>query len=66
VITLSIAVGGELSLDVIGQSGAVNTVRIGIDLETEHERHLLRAGGLFSVLLHELGSDGGTETGLRA
>ena len=66
-LNAGIAVGGELSLDVTGQSGAVNTVRIGIDIETEHERHLLRAGGLFSVLLRELGSDdGAAETGFHS
>ena len=65
-LNAGIAVGGTLSFDVVRESGAVNTVRIGIDLETEHERGLLRAGGLFSVLLRELGADGRMETGSRS
>jgi aconitate hydratase len=53
------APGGVLWLDVIRESGATDPVAIGIDLETERERHLLRAGGLFSVLLRELTASGG-------
>jgi aconitate hydratase len=63
-LNAGIAVGGVLSLDVTRESGAVETVRVGIDLETERERHLLRAGGLFSVLLRELAADGGMESRL--
>jgi aconitate hydratase len=63
-LNAGIAVGGTLSLDVIRKSGAIDTVPVGIDLETERERQLLRAGGLFSVLLRELAGDSGTASSL--
>jgi aconitate hydratase len=53
-LSAGIAPGGVLQLDVIRESGATDSVAIGIDLETDRERRLLRAGGLFSVLLREL------------
>ena len=58
-----VAVGGLLLLDVHRQSGTVETVQIGIDLQTGHEQHLLRAGGLIAVLLHEFGGGHRQETG---
>jgi aconitate hydratase len=57
-----VVIGGMLTLDVIRESGAVDTIPVGIDLETERERQLLRAGGLFSVLLGELVDDGGANS----
>jgi aconitate hydratase len=57
-LSAGIASGGGLQLDVIRESGATDSVAIGIDLETERERSLLRAGGLFSVLIRELAVDG--------
>jgi aconitate hydratase A / 2-methylisocitrate dehydratase len=57
-LSAGVTPGGVLQLDVIRESGATDSVALGIDLETAYERQLLRAGGLFSVLLDELAADG--------
>lgn len=57
-----LAAGGTVALDVIRDTGAIATVRLGVDLESERERHLLRAGGLFAVLQQELGVRSGMTT----
>jgi aconitate hydratase len=57
-LSAGIAPGGMLRLDVIRESGVADPVAIGIDLDTDRERDLLRAGGLFSVLLGELTAKG--------
>ncbi len=49
-----IALGGTLLLDVHREAGSMDTIEVGIDLETEREQHLLHAGGLLPVLLSEL------------
>ncbi len=46
--------GGKLALDVRREDGSIDTIEVGIDLETARERQLLRAGGLLPVLLGEL------------
>jgi aconitate hydratase len=58
-LSTGIVQSGLLQLDVIRELGATDSVAIGIDLETDRERHLLHAGGLFSVLLRELTAEGG-------
>jgi aconitate hydratase len=57
-LSAGIASGGVLQLDVIRESGATDSVAIGVDLETDRECSLLRAGGLFSVLIREHAADG--------
>ena len=49
-----LAVGGQLALDIIRESGEVDTVVVDVSLETDKELHVLRRGGLLPVLLHEL------------
>ena len=49
-----IALGGTLWLDVRREGGSMDTIEVGIDLETEREQRLLRAGGLLPILLNEL------------
>ena len=49
-----VAPGGKLALDVHREDGSIDTIEVGIDLETARERQLLRAGGLLPILLGEL------------
>jgi aconitate hydratase len=49
-----IAVGGQLALDVVRESGEIETVVVDVSLETDKETHILRRGGLLPMLLNEL------------
>jgi aconitate hydratase len=48
------AVGGQLALDVVRESGEIETVVVDVSLETDKETHILRRGGLLPMLLNEL------------
>jgi aconitate hydratase len=47
------SVGGKLSLDIIRENGRADTVSVDLNLETDKEIRVLRAGGLLPVLLQE-------------
>ena len=49
-----LSVGGKLSLDIIRENGQSDSVSVDLNLETDNEIHVLRAGGLLPVLLQEL------------
>jgi aconitate hydratase len=49
-----VAPGGRLRLDVHREDGSMDTIEVGIDLETVRERHLIQSGGLLPILLGEL------------
>jgi aconitate hydratase len=48
------AVGGQLALDVVRESGEIETVVVDVSLETDKETRILRRGGLLPMLLNEL------------
>jgi aconitate hydratase len=48
-----LAVEGRLTLDIIRESGKIESVPVDLSLETDNEIRILRAGGLLPVLLHE-------------
>jgi aconitate hydratase len=49
-----VAVRGQLVLDVMRESGEIETVVVDVSLETDKEIHVLRRGGLLPMLLNEL------------
>jgi aconitate hydratase len=53
-----VAVGGELDLDIMRESGSTDTVVVDVSLDTDKELHILRRGGLLPLLLHELTAAG--------
>ena len=53
-----VAVGGELRLDIVRESGDIDTVGVEVSLEADKELHVLRRGGLLPLLLHELTAAG--------
>jgi aconitate hydratase len=53
-----VAVGGQLALDIVRESGDIDTVVVDVSLDTDKELHVLRRGGLLPLLLHELTAAG--------
>jgi aconitate hydratase len=49
-----VALRGQLSLDIIRETGATDCVGVNVQLETENELNIVRRGGLLPVLLQEL------------
>jgi aconitate hydratase len=46
--------GQQVILDVVRENGHVDTINVGLALETDNERGVLRSGGLLPVLLRQL------------
>jgi aconitate hydratase len=53
-----VAVGGEVTLDIMRASGDTDTVVVDVSLDSDKELHILRRGGLLPLLLHELTATG--------
>jgi aconitate hydratase len=53
--------GAQLALDVIRQGGQVDTINVGLALETDSEADVLASGGLLPVLLRQLTATQATE-----
>jgi aconitate hydratase len=57
-----ISTGAQLAFDVIRQGGEVDTINVGLALETNSEADVLASGGLLPVLLRQLTATQATAT----